>query len=194
MKLLKTIAGGLALALFTTTAQAATVATGVTKLGDTGGINLQGAATAVSGNNLGIATVAGSDIVWGTGGAFSTEIFEFAFDLTGFDTATAQIMGGVSVDNEAVVKLNGTAIFSLTGAIGSHFTQVNGYSYTTGAASFNAGANLLTIEATDLGGIWGLSSNVTVTADELAPVPLPAGLPLLLAGLGGLALMRGRRG
>lgn len=193
MKLLKTIAGGIALALFTTTAQAATVATGVTKVGDTGGINLQGAATAVAGNNTGIATAAGSDIVWGTGGEFSTEIFEFAFDLTGFDTATAQIMGGVSVDNEAVVKLNGTTLLSLTGAVFSHFTQINTYSHST-AATFNAGANLLTIEATDLGGIWGLSADVIVTADELAPVPLPAGLPLLLAGLGGLALMRGRRG
>ena len=32
-----------------------------------------------------------------------------------------------------------------------------------------------------------------VTPDPLTPVPLPAGLPLMLAGLGGLALLRRRR-
>ncbi len=38
---------------------------------------------------------------------------------------------------------------------------------------------------------WGID-NLTVTTSAPA-VPLPAGLPLLLAGLGGMALLRGRR-
>ncbi|WP_425038562.1 VPLPA-CTERM sorting domain-containing protein [Primorskyibacter sp. S187A] len=43
--------------------------------------------------------------------------------------------------------------------------------------------------ASDLGGI--VIDNVTLTETPVtAPVPLPAGLPLLLAGLGGLALAR----
>ena len=43
---------------------------------------------------------------------------------------------------------------------------------------------------------WDLGGTAYTTADLTAattPVPLPAGLPLLLAGLGGLALLRRRR-
>jgi hypothetical protein len=39
----------------------------------------------------------------------------------------------------------------------------------------------------------GLTTSATVTADRVAAVPLPGGLVLLLAGLGGLALVGRRR-
>lgn len=172
-------------------AQAATVASGVTQIGDGGGIDLQGPAVATAAFDFGVAPLAGSDWVWGSDFApFTSATFEFAFDLTGFDVSTASLAGLIVVDNEAIIKLNGVTIGSFLGDVLSHFQQTNAYG-TSDASLFNAGANLLTFDVTDLGGGFGLRANVEVTADAaVAPVPLPA-TGLLLAG--GLLLVARRR-
>jgi hypothetical protein len=43
------------------------------------------------------------------------------------------------------------------------------------------------------GDTYSVNWTVNLTVAEIAAVPLPAGLPLLLAGLGGLALTRKRK-
>lgn len=49
---------------------------------------------------------------------------------------------------------------------------------------------------TSSGEFWGatVSADFTLVSDSTAVIPLPAGLPLLLSGMGGLAFLRWRRG
>lgn len=183
----------LAMLAAASSASAATVATGTTQLGDAGGINLQGPGVATNANTYRTyTTLAGSNWVWGPGGENSTEVFEFEFDMTGYDLSTASLSGLVSVDNTVIVSLNGTEIFSLTDLVASNFRQNNAYS-TTDSALFNQGGNTLTFTATDQGAFYGLLANVTVEAETAPAVPLPAGFPLMAAGLGALALARRAR-
>lgn len=85
-----------------------------------------------------------------------------------------------------------TVFFSGDGAIGGGdiFLDANGVrtgTVTPGTTAFNAN------------GLFNFGSNpaqefgIRVTGDVVAPVPLPAGLPLLLAAIGGLALLRRKR-
>lgn len=184
----------LALAMTASGAGAAIVETGVTKIGDGGGIDLAGPGTASAATLFPtVAALAGSDWVWGSGGVNSSASFEFTFDMTGFDVTTASLSGLLVVDNEATVSLNGTVIDSFLGAVTSHFETTNAYG-TTDTSLFNTGVNVLTYDVNDLGGLWGLRANVEVTADmALSDIPLPAGAPLMIGGLALLGWMRKRR-
>lgn len=176
-------------ALSVTSASAATVLSGTTKIGDTNNITLAGAGTAQATTPpSNVATIANADWVWGSGGVGSTATFEFAFDLTGYNPLNASLTGRVAVDNFVTIFLNGTEIFSLPNLFASNYQTLNAFSTSNGAL-FTAGANVLRFVARDSWGLRGMTAEVSVSA---APVPLPAGLPLLLAGLGGLVLMRRR--
>jgi len=184
----------LAAALITmpvTSAFAATVSTGVTKIGDGGGIDLAGAGIAQAAFDFGVAPLAGADWVWGANGGRSTETFEYIFDLAGFDASTASLSGNIVVDNQAVLSLNGTTIASFLGDVGSHFRSLNTYS-TANSSLFNSGLNTLTFTVEDFGGGFGLRANATVLADSVSAVTVPAALPLLIGGIAGLSLF-GRR-
>ncbi|WP_240705156.1 VPLPA-CTERM sorting domain-containing protein [Pacificoceanicola onchidii] len=179
-----------------TMAPAATVATGSTLVGDTGGINAEGAAVnygaAVFGGLTMDPTDPASVWVWANNGATpDTPVFEFEFDMAGFDVSTAALEGQWAVDNNAWAYLNGTLIASLTGTVVDNFNFLHDYG-TSDASLFNAGLNTLRFEAEDLGGFEAFRASVTVSADALAPVPLPASALLLLLGVGGLGAIRRR--
>lgn len=92
--------------------------------------------------------------------------------LTGFDSVIRHD-DGISVFDD------GTEIANSANPTTVQNTSVNG---------FNGGTWRLIYAATN-----GNPSILKVTGDKLpSPVPLPAGLPLLLAGLGGLAVLRRR--
>ena len=66
--------------------------------------------------------------------------------------------------------------------------------YTSLSFSFTGDGSTGSIFFDHQGGVNGgiVIDNVRLVGAEASPVPLPAGLPLLLAGLGGLALLRRR--
>jgi len=187
---MRTMIAAAALALVSTAAGAATIATGVTRIGDVGGINLQGPDAAVAGSNGGVFAIPGTDNVWGlTQTSFSSAVFEFDFDLTGWDLSTVALSGQIAVDNTVSVALNGTTFFSLPNVLVSNFSVPNSYS-TSDASLFNQGGNTVVYTVADAGGPFGFRANVEVTGEPSSPsaIPLPASLPLVLAGLGALGL------
>lgn len=177
-------------------AQAAVVQQGGTAVGDLGGITAIGGTSVASNNGAydNSATAISSGWVWiGDISSNNNASFEFNFDLTGYDAATASLSGLWGVDNEGSISLNGTEIASLTGAVFGHFSSLNSYGTTDGSL-FNAGLNTLRFDAVDLGGPGAFRATATVSADAISPVPLPAGAPLLLAGLGALGFARRAKG
>lgn len=192
MKFLAAIALAMTLA---TGAQAATVASGVTAVGDTGGIDAQGAAVAIASNNSAYfsgATTPASAWVWvGNINTVNNVVFEFTFDLTGYDVTTASLSGLWGVDNTGTIALNGTPIASLTSVVSGNYTALRSYG-TSLASLFNAGSNTVTYNMIDNGGPGAFRATAEVTADVSA-VPLPAGAPLLVGGLALLGWMRKRK-
>jgi hypothetical protein len=85
-----------------------------------------------------------------------------------------------------------TVVFNGDGAIGGGdiFFDANGVrtgTVTPGTQAFDANSLF------DFGSNPAQEFGIRVSGDIVAPVPLPAGLPLLLAGLGGLSLLRRKR-
>ncbi|ARE40030.1 hypothetical protein RGUI_1889 [Rhodovulum sp. P5] len=186
-----------ACALLPAVAQAETVVSGATRVGDVGGINAVGGSNPdgpfVSYSNPASSYSAEvtdpvSEWVWaGAWWSGASVYYEFEFDMTGYDLSTASLSGLWGVDNYAWVYLNGTEIGALPSLLTSNFTSLHDYG-TSDASLFNAGANILRFVATDDGGHMGFRAAVVVTADPVSgDVPLPAGGVLLLAGLGVLA-------
>ncbi|MEE4121140.1 MAG: VPLPA-CTERM sorting domain-containing protein [Paracoccaceae bacterium] len=192
---MRTVLLAIGVVLGASSAHAATIASGQTEVGDTGGINLQGAGVAQTASNTSIASFGTAEAVWGSGGSFSTEVFEFDFDLTGFDLASVALSGLIAVDNTVSVALNGTPFFSLPNVVTSNFTQANAYS-TSDASLFNQAGNTVVYTVADAGGPFGFRATVEVTGDPSGPaaIPLPASLPLVLAGVAALGLVRRRAG
>lgn len=187
---MRTVMAAAALALASVAADAATIATGVTRIGDGGGINLQGPDAAVAGSNGSVFAIPGTDNVWGQDQtSFSSAVFEFMFDLTGWDLATVALSGVLAVDNTALVQLNGVTIANFDQITVANFDRANAYG-TSDTSLFNQGSNTVTYDVADAGAPVGFRATVEVTGDTLAPpaIPLPASLPLVLAGLGALGL------
>lgn len=175
-------------------AQAATVATGATQVGDGAGINAVGG-TSIDANLTSFYNQAPMDLpsewVWiGSNTGVDAVTYEFTFDLSGFNPATAILEGEWGVDNFGTIELNGNLIAELVGNNQLHYTTYRDYG-TDVDGFFLPGLNTVTYSMFDGGGPAGFRATATVTADPGSPVvPLPAGGLLLLAGLGGLAALR----
>ncbi|KMK68713.1 PEP-CTERM domain protein [Puniceibacterium sp. IMCC21224] len=110
--------------------------------------------------------------------------FVFEFDLSGYDLSTASVQVDWSADNIGVAYLNGNDV---TGEY-TDYTAISSFTLDDDAL-FASGANLMRFVVTGDGRTDGFRAAIAVTAD-LAAVPLPASLPLLL---GGLVLVGARR-
>ncbi|MEO1776914.1 MAG: VPLPA-CTERM sorting domain-containing protein [Pseudomonadota bacterium] len=127
--------------------------------------------------------------IWQTNTGDPTNVtltFRTTFDLTGLDPDTAEINGRWAVDNGGDdILLNGAS----TGITNNNgFTSFTDFTLTAG---FQAGLNTLDFVVRDAGFIAGFRAELSGTADEIgAVVPLPAGLPMLVAALAGLSLLR----
>ena len=119
--------------------------------------------------------------------------YHTTFDLTGFDPGTAVITGQMAADDQAVIYLNGTMVF--TGALDATapWTYLQSFSITSG---FIAGMNSLDIvvpndvETGVNDGPTGVQLALSGTASA---VPEPATLSLIGMGLALTALARRRR-
>lgn len=188
-----------ACAVLSTSAHAATVASGATRIGDTGGITLDGPGTSIASDNSAYNHEdIGADWVWG-GDIETTDHagFTFAFDLTGYDLTTAVLSGLWGVDNVGSILLNGTEIASLTDVIYANFRSNNVYNISD-SSLFSAGLNTVSFLVDDRGGPGAFRATALVEADKLllddngtpSEVPLPAGGLLLVSGLGLMVLRR----
>lgn len=178
-------------------AKAAIVAQGGTDVTGAGGFSIVGGAplqTVYHPFYNQTPTTPASQWVWDQ--AFSPNVtFEFGFDLSSYDASTASLSGLWGVDNFGEIALNGTQIAALPNSANTtgNFLSLHGFSVGLGSSLFQAGANLLTFSLHDIGAPGAFRAALTVEADPLAAVPLPAGAPLLILALGGLAWVRSRR-
>lgn len=171
-------------------AQAATVAMGGTGSTGAGGFtNPMGTGDTDNGAYSHQVTTPASNWVWVDQPAtvVGNLDFIFTFDLTHFKAATASLAGLWGVDNLGTVDLNGTQVSQLTYGYDAFNTL---HAFNQGMAMFNAGMNTLTFHTTNTEGPGAFRASVQVDA---SPVPVPAGLPLLGAGLAGLAALRRKR-
>jgi hypothetical protein len=114
-------------------------------------------------------------------GTFSATAYDGAIDFGGTSGVTYADLDATDADSS--VFTSGLAAFIGSGT----FTMVlDALGQSTGSGP----GNLVTQFNTNASAIGGVTYNYTPPA----AVPLPAGLPLLLAGLGGLALLRRRKG
>jgi hypothetical protein len=117
-----------------------------------------------------------------------TFFFDQVYDFTALTLYAddSNQLGGVSTPGRAIV--NGTSYQVADGASGAPIVSMFDL---TGLTTDEI---VLTVE--DGAASWVMLSEVTfdgAPSTGIAPVPLPAGLPLLAAGLGALALLRRRR-
>lgn len=139
--------------------------------------------------------------------------YEFSYNFLSGDLITGSFEGTLAPDGNTIditstdgfIERNGTALggFNLVvGTIADPFALLDG-----SAAEFslvNSGGNGMLISSSlnyavyDVPGTAALvdfpinASGFSVTAADSSAVPLPGGLPLAMAGVGGLALLRRR--
>ena len=114
--------------------------------------------------------------------------YRTTFSLTGFDAATASIVGRFAADDSGIVLLNGIAV---TGVQSLGFSSFTPFTIDRG---FVAGINTLDFVVNNGGGPTGLRAEMTGTANASA-VPEPSTLAVLAlpAGLAGLLTLKRRR-
>ncbi len=115
--------------------------------------------------------------------------YQTTFDLTGFDPATASIIGQWSMDDAGVdILINGVS----TSPASSDFTSWTGFSINN---NFVAGINTLDFVINNAGGPTGLRVEMSGTVDPATgdSVPEPATMLLLGAGLSVLGILRHRK-
>lgn len=142
-------------------------------------------------------TTPSSAWVWNLASGFastSTVVFGYSFDLTGYDLSTASLSGLYGFDNTGTISLNGNTFLTENNI--SNFSSLSSYS-TTEQSFFNQGENTVLFSATDVGAPAGFRATIVVEAVESGGenpdvIPLPAGLPLILSGIGAFVLMRRR--
>lgn len=163
-----------------------TVEEASTRAGDVNGIvGVDGASTEVSNPAYSTeVTDPASDWVWILPTEeFATRSWTWAFDLTGYNLSTAAISGRWGTDNSGRAVLNGTEIATV-----GDFQSLSDFDYA--GSAFVAGSNTLTFIASNVTGPAAFRAALEV---EAAPVPLPAGLPLVLAGLAALGIAGRKR-
>lgn len=137
-------------------------------------------ATAASApDNIGVTRSAGSNVIYGdrggqVGDGALSILLDTATDVFGFDIVGTDV-GNFTVD-----------FFGAAGNLLGSVTQASANGF-FGFRSTSTDIFGVSITNDDLAGLG--YDNVTFNTVD-APIPLPAGLPLLLAGLGGLALLR----
>lgn len=170
--------------------QAATISDVGTFAGGTDFVSSGGGAIISSFHPAYLPNSATSEWVWDADLALSPVTFTHTFDLTGYDHSTASLSGLWGVDNIGTAYLNGTAISSIPFGYPA-FQTLTAY----GAASgFVAGVNTLAFHVENTGDYY--SSNPAAFRAEVlvtAAIPLPAGVLLLLSGLGAFAALGRRR-
>lgn len=113
--------------------------------------------------------------------------FETTFDLTGYDLASAVLSGRWGVDNEGVIKLNGTVIATLTGTKVENFNQLYQFGSTSG---FVNGLNTLRFEVNDTGVPMAFrTDDMSLTANLSSAVPEPATWAMMIVGFGAVGSM-----
>jgi hypothetical protein len=183
-----------------TGAQAATVDQASTRVGPGGGIEPV-SGVEIASDNLAYdngPTAPASDWVWiDDTETTNSATFEFAFSLAGFDRDTATLSGVWGVDNLGEVRLNGNLLAEFTSITTATFNNLsgNGAYGTSDSAFFNPGGNTLTFSLRDDPGAPASSNQAAFRATAIVeatplPVPLPAGAPLVLAGLVALGALR----
>ncbi|WP_162798596.1 VPLPA-CTERM sorting domain-containing protein [Sulfitobacter sp. SK012] len=194
-------------AVASTSAMAATVGTAATGSGSVGGFVMNGGQAMVDVSNGAYTSVPGdtspeSTWVWDTAAnqIEQTNTFVWTFDLSGYDSSTAVLSGLWGVDNYGTASLNGSLISQIDFGFAAFEFPLAAVVGATSTPVFLAGMNELSfsvtngfqVQTTANAGPGAFRAGVEVTA-ELTPVPLPAALPLLLAGLGGLGMMRRKK-
>lgn len=140
---------------------------------------------------------ADSGWVWDLNDLILPVTYTLSFDLTGYDLSTVSISGLWGADNYGTIMLNGGAISVIPFGLDA-FQSLTAYS---GAGGLLLGG-LNTLEFVISNGNPGdpnedpgptaFRATALVTAD-LAAVPLPAGLPMLLGALGLMGFAARRR-
>lgn len=116
-----------------------------------------------------------------------TRTFTTTFDLTGFMPGTASITGRWATDNTGLdILINGVSTMQTSPG----FQSWTNFAINSG---FQAGVNTLAFVVNDFGVISGFRAEfLGSSVDPVAPIPVPAALPLLITALGGLYAMRRR--
>lgn len=138
--------------------------------------------TSGSGNMMALngGTTAGA-VVWSqTVNVVANTEYEFSGWIAGLFGSANTIALEIGTDNLGSVSTTTSSVWENFG-----FTWFSG-------ANTSITISLLQVSTAFLGNDYALD-DLSFTAKGVSPIPLPAGLPLLLAGLGGLALLR-RRG
>ncbi len=158
--------------------------------------------TGLTGNGQLESEVDSSGDILTIGMNFAAPVFGFGFVIQNDSQTTAS-----GLDLEEIGILLGGESFILSDILGlSDSSDGNSVSSVNGTGpqffgfiSDTAFSSLEFVHGDDVapGGVSGGNEefylNSAVLAPAIAAVPLPAGLPLLLVGLGGMALVRGRR-
>ncbi|NNF25490.1 MAG: VPLPA-CTERM sorting domain-containing protein [Rhodobacteraceae bacterium] len=201
-----TICAVAALAMMLGAAQAATIAEGGTGSTGAGGFSITAASQGgTMAEDVGHWSYFAGDTdpesgwVWNgplRGPSGTSLTFEFAFSLDGIDLDSVVLAGLWGINDIGIAYLNGVEISSLATVAYENYRSLTGFEVTN-AVLFAQGENILSFEVADVRSGGAFRASVLVTGDDITdqipPVPLPAGLPLLAAGLGAIGLLRARR-